>query len=932
MSESKMGVPMEELEELTRVVAAQGAVLLKNNNKMLPLRKDEKVAVFGRTQFDYYRSGTGSGGAVNVAYTTNLINSLRESNKVQVNEMLAQVYEEWRTSNPFDNGGGGWAAEPWFQKEMPVSDQLVHAAAEESQKAVMVIGRTAGEDKDNLDTEGSYRLTKQEYEVIQIICKYFTEVAIVLNVSNIMDMSWLEEEGFLGHIKSVLYVWQGGIEGGNAAADVLTGEVTPCGKLPDTIAYSIEDYSSSMNYGKRDRNYYQEDIYVGYRYFETFHPEKVQFEFGYGKSYTGFLIIPQKAAIENVKGNDIFRIQVSVKNIGNEYAGKEVVQIYCEAPQGVLGKAKRVLAAFAKTKLLAPQEEEELAIEFPIERIASYDDSGTTRHKSCFVLEAGQYNFYIGNSVRNTELVEFTKGSGLVLENLIIVKECEEALAPIESFTRLRPLRQRADGTFEKGYEEVPRQTISLSERISDNLPICLMQTGNKGIKLKEVDDSNVSLEEFVAQLTKEELATLVRGEGMCSIKVTPGTAAAFGGVGDNLMDYGIPVACAADGPSGIRMDNGYKATQLPIGTLLAATWDIPLVEELYRWEGLEMLRNKIDTLLGPGINIHRNPLNGRNFEYFSEDPLLTGSFAAAITKGMDQSGVTATVKHFACNNQETDRTTADSVVSERANREIYLKGFEMAVKEGHARSIMTTYNPLNGHWTASNYDLNTTILRKEWGYEGIVMTDWWAKMNDVELGGEGSMQDLRSMVRAQNDLYMVVSNNGAEVNAAQDNILESLENGSLTIGELQRSAINICRFLLKSPAFFREKDNTITIMKIAAKKDLIRQGEEKTSDIKEDYQISLETANSAQMKVAKAGIYSVLVRIMSKENNSAQTVCNAYLNGIQFMTFQTNGTEGRWIVQKLLRIELEAGNYDLQLDFVKPGMQVEWMKFQAAN
>ncbi len=270
------------------------------------------------------------------------------------------------------------------------------------------------------------------------------------------------------------------------------------------------------------------------------------------------------------------------------------------------------------------------------------------------------------------------------------------------------------DGSYEITYVEVPKQKISLAERIEKNLPEqYFSKLEIKGYKLRDVYDKKVSMETFIAQLTDDQLATIVRGEGMSSPWVTPGTASAFGGVSDGLFNYGIPIACTADGPSGIRMETGLKATQLPIGTLLAATWDVKLVEELYVMEGQELLSNNIDVLLGPGLNIRRSPLNGRNFEYFSEDPFITGVFAAAQTRGIMKGGSNATLKHFACNNQEKARSYVDAVVSERAVREIYLKGFEMAVKQGGANSIMTSYNPINGHWAASNYDLNTTILTK---------------------------------------------------------------------------------------------------------------------------------------------------------------------------------------------------------------------------
>ena len=295
-------------------------------------------------------------------------------------------------------------------------------------------------------------------------------------------------------------------------------------------------------------------------------------------------------------------------------------------------------------------------------------------------------------------------------------------------------------------------------------------------------------------------LCALVRGEGMCSPKVTPGTAGAFGGLSPKLQALGIPAICCADGPSGIRMDCGTQAFLLPSGTCLACSFNETLISDLYAWTGQEMRRNRIDLLLAPGMNLHRHPLNGRNFEYFSEDPLLTGKMAAAVIKGLQSSGVSGTIKHFACNNQEYRRNDAETVVSERALRELYLKGFAIALRESGAFSIMTTYGPVNGLWTSSNYDLLTTILRQEWGYHGVVMTDWWAKGNQE--GTDGSQQEVAAMIRSQNDLYMVTS--GAENNGNGDNLHVSLEAGTLTIGELQRSAANICRAILRLPAYRR--------------------------------------------------------------------------------------------------------------------------------
>ncbi|KGP83772.1 MULTISPECIES: glycoside hydrolase family 3 C-terminal domain-containing protein [unclassified Paenibacillus] len=926
MSTHQIGVPLEGFAEFSRTVAAEGAVLLKNEGQALPIQKDENVSVFGRIQVNYYRSGTGSGGSVHVAYTTNLLDGLRSKKGLTVNEELAAVYEKWIEENPFDDGGKVWAAEPWNQQEMPLTDELVSQARSKSSKAIVVIGRTAGEDQDNVDAPGSYRLTEDEKAMLKQVTNHFEQTIVVLNVSNIMDMSWLNDESYVHPIQSVIYSWHGGMEGGNAIADVLAGDVTPSGKLTDTIAYSIEDYPSTSNYGNEFKNLYQEDIYVGYRYFETFRPEKVQFEFGYGLSYTTFTTKAEDAKWISQDGENSIKVNVTVTNTGTTYAGKEVVQIYYEAPQGQLGKPAKALVAFGKTNLLQPGESQRLTVSFPVDSMASYDDAGVTGHASAYVLEAGTYRLYVGTSVKNVEHVSIDGQDGYVVETIQLVEQLQEAMAPTESFTRMKPGTRKEDGSYELIFADVPTRQISIAERIEQSLPQTLEQTGNQGYKLRDVKDGKISLEAFIAQLSDQDLAAIVRGEGMSSPLVTSGTASAFGGVSDSLFNYGIPVACTADGPSGIRMDSGEKATQVSIGTLLAATWNAELVEELYVMEGQELLRNQVDALLGPGLNIRRSPMNGRNFEYFSEDPLISGVFAAACTKGIMKGGSNATLKHFACNNQEKHRSKVDAVVSERALREIYLKGFEIAVKEGGANSIMTSYNPINGHWAASNYDLNTTILRGEWGFQGIVMTDWWAIMNDGVDGGPADRKNTNWMVRAQNDLYMVVPNYGAEINGWDDNTIESLENGTLTRGELQRSAMNICEFIMNAPVFSRKHEIVENVASFQAKASL---SSEQAQVLVDNAQVKPAVGGPVYMKVDEAGQYRIIVQIMSPEPELAQSACNVILNDQLMTTIQTNGTEGKWIRQKLVKVELEAGVYELKLDFTKPGLQIDWIEFK---
>ena len=913
----------EKLKQLCRRAAAEGAVLLKNEENMLPIQQNDHVAIFGRCQIDYYKSGTGSGGSVHVEYTTNLLDSLKNYNWVNINKPLAEVYRNWVKEHPADNGNGTFGSEPRNQEEMPLSEELVKEAAAVSNKALIVIGRTAGEEQDNVDEPGSYRLTERENAMVLLVTKYFTDIAVILNVANIIDMNWTNHP----HIKAILYTWQGGIEGGNGAADVLTGEVTPSGHLTDTIAAAVRDYPSYSNYGNEDYNLYEEDIYVGYRYFETFCPQKVLYPFGFGLSYTIFERKILKAEVVGQGADSVVELLFEITNTGN-YAGKEVIQVYLEAPQGKLGKPKKALAEFGKTELIKPGESETLALHIPLKALASYDDGGITGYKSCFVLEPGDYRFHVGEDCRNTEEILVNGKALLHLEELIVTEKLHEAAAPLRPFHRIKPTDPKG-GLYEIGYEDVPLRTVDIEKRILENLPKQLPDAANKSIGFKDVKAGKASLEEFVATLSIEELAVLVLGEGMCNPRVTSGTAAAFGGVCDELATKGIPAACASDGPSGIRRDTGEKATQLPIGTMLACSFDKELMEELFYFEGQEILDNEIDTLLGPGMNIHRFPLNGRNFEYYSEDPYLTGVMAASCVKGLHRAGVTGTVKHFACNNQEKSRHTVESVVSERALREIYLKGFEMAVKEGGARSLMTTYNPMNGYQNANNYDLNTTILREEWGYGGIVMTDWWARLNHVTDGGEANWSDVASMVRAQNDIYMTVNNNGAVINHKNEVLRAAVADGSLTVGELQRSALNILRFLLAAPASEREVKvpNPIEVLPLPAE-TLPVENREKAVSAEKVAIDTLREGESILLRVKKQGLYSMRVEYMSLAKERDQLLSRLLLNGEPAADIQTRGTMGIHHVQRASKVRLSEGFYELSIQHLRPGIELFFVKF----
>ena len=874
--------PIKEFPSVCRKAAAEGAVLLKNENNVLPFNKGEKISVFGRTQFDYYKSGTGSGGLVNVLYVTNIIDSLLKCDEIEVNAELVDTYKEWLKDNPFDVGEG-WASEPWCQKEMPISEELAKSAASKSDKALVVIGRTAGEDKDNHNEAGSYQLNDEEKQMLKAVCSSFDKVCVILNVGNVIDMSFVEEYG----VESVMYVWHGGMEGGNAVCDLVTGKVTPSGKLTDTVAKDIADYPSTANFGDPNENFYTEDIYVGYRYFETFCPEKVLYPFGFGLSYTTFDIKFDKAVINN----SVYYITATVTNTGKA-EGKEVVQCYFSAPQGKLGKPKYQLCAYKKTKNLAPNESETVTLSFPIEAMASFDDSGVTGHKNCMLLEMGVYEIFIGNSVKNLELVEKYD----IYENFIL-KILSEAAAPVKEFSRIKPCK--SGEAFSETTEKVPTAQTDLDKRIIENRTREIAYTGDRGLKLVDVADGKCTMEEFVAQLSDFDMRCMVKGEGMNSHKVTAGTGGAFGGVSDALLEFGIPVACVTDGPSGVRLDSGNKATAMPIGTALACSFNDELVEELHVYEGLELRANKVDALLGPGMNIHRHPLNGRNFEYFSEDPLVSGKMAAAICRGIAVSGPTATIKHFACNNQEIGRSSADSVVSQRALREIYLKGFQIAIKEGGATALMTSYNPLNGFWCAGNYDLTTTILRDEWGYEGFVMTDWWAKMNCE--GGEAFNTNTKQMVRAQNDVFMVCKS----AEGQPDNIEEGLEEGYICRADLQRCCINLLNYILKTPTFENYVLGGCKKPQFASTDD---------SQMKDLYSFkNMENGKEYPVAINEPGDYIFVYDIHIDADELAQFWCSVQFDGYDVDSMSISGTNGKQIQIKQ-PVKLQSGNFKLRV------------------
>ena len=776
---------------LSKDAAKEGMVLLKNEQHVLPLQTGAKVALFGKATFDYVKGGGGSGD-VTVAYTRNLYEGIKAlKGKISVYEELADFYRE----NVKEQYKAGRV--PGMTIEPQVPQELLQKAKAYTDTAVISICRFSGEGWDRksiVETEnkniwaseeemarrsaeifedGDFYLTHAEQEMVNTVKQNFARVIVVMNVGGMVDTSWFHDDA---QIQSVLMAWQGGIEGGAAAAELLCGIGSPSGKLADTFAKTLEDYPSSYNFHEsQDYVDYTDDIYVGYRYFDTFNvtKEKVNYPFGFGLSYTQFVLGESQISIEE----DQIRCMVSVTNTG-DMAGKEVVQAYYGAPQGKLGKAARVLCAFAKTRLLQPGETQLMTLCWKIADMASYDDCGKVC-KSAYVLEQGEYKFYIGTSVRDA--VENATAYTVVKDT--VTQQLTSRLAPT-SLTK----RMLADGTYEEleTTEPVDTDANELEKMTTEEMEAFAPKTEERarwrlwGDKtpdkqhhfLIEVAEGKITLEEFMAQLSDEQLAELLGGQPNTGVANTFG----FG----NLPDYGVPNIMTADGPAGLRIgpECGVCTTAWPCSTLIACTWNPEVAQKVGAAGGAEVKENNIAVWLTPAVNIHRSPLCGRNFEYYSEDPYLAGKMASAMVKGIQSNHVGATVKHFALNNKETNRKNSDSRASERAIREIYLKAFEIIVKEAAPWAIMSSYNIVNGRRTSENHELLTDVLRGEWGFEGAVTTDWWTN-------GEHYKE-----VAAGNDIKMATG--------FPERLMEALHKGIITRAELETCAKRVLNLILK--------------------------------------------------------------------------------------------------------------------------------------
>lgn len=726
--------------------------------------------------------------------------------------------------------------EPAIQE---VTDEDIRTS--DTDTAVYVLARNSGEGKDRTPAEGDYELFESEKAAIRTICSNYQKVVVVLNVGGVIDTRFLRETEGIG---ALLLMSQAGNIGGYALADVLTGKVTPSGHLATTWAEKYSDYPGAESYGAQNGNvddeYYSEGIYVGYRYFDTFGVAPA-YPFGYGLSYTTFSVETERVS---VNGN-LAEVLVKVRNTGDVYAGREVVQVYYSAPEGRLEKPYQELAAYGKSRLLQPGEAEELSLSFRVESMASYDEAS-----SSYILEPGTYYVRVGTHSRDTKIA-----AGLTLADEVVTEKLAEMLKPDEEFRQLSS-RDAVPYTYAGEAEEMEhceKQAISSTaietyEAVyrTENPELLKTEKEHK-ITAAEVLSGSASLDELVSQLTVPEMAELCVGtarNGLGSSSVV-GAASTFcpGAAGDTscimIEDRDIRNLVLADGPAGLRLEKSFTeadilkltaqnapgedaagvpdtnssgqtyyqyCTAIPIATLLAQTWDEKAIEDAGDIVGEEMNELGVNVWLAPGMNIHRNPLCGRNFEYYSEDPLVSGKCAAADTRGVQKHpGIGTTIKHFAFNNQEDNRMHTNAHVSERAAREIYLKGFEIAVRESQPMSIMTSYNLVNGIHTANSRDLLTSIARDEWKFAGIIMTDWGTTGGiEMEPGKtfKYGTSNAAGCIRAGNDLTMPGKQEDVDEIIRSTGAKEGEVICPITLGDLQACAKRILKIVLQSSAY----------------------------------------------------------------------------------------------------------------------------------
>jgi len=758
--------PEESLREkehkaLSRRAAAEGIVLLKNDG-VLPLQT-RKIALYGPGSRMTVKGGSGSGdvherhsvtieeGLINAGFefpTTLWMDRFKSKYDADVAAWHGRLEEKIKKFNPIQTMQMfifiGEHPMPYPACTPVLPDELT----DETDTAIYVLSRQAGEGKDRRVEKGDYLLSDIEIDSLKLLSAHYSKLILVLNCGSVMDLSILDEI----RIDAVLFYGQGGMEGGNALADILTGKVNPSGKLTDTWAYRYEDYPSADTFGYRNGNLddeaYTEGIYVGYRWFDK-QSITPRYPFGYGLSYTTFSEKVTEIADDH--------ITVTVTNTGN-FPGKDVLQLYISKPDGKLDHEKKALAAYAKTKLLAPGESQRIRISFDLAEVATFDEE-----KSAFALEAGEYTLILNDTVC---------GKFLLDEQIL------ETVKPIGS--------DKCTAVA----EEFSPKVKALLEKLSDR-DKCKLVTGG-GYSIRCYNNVMGAAGRTCTKLLKKGIPNIVLADGPAGLNVNQSTTV----MPDGTPRYpdGLPkdwqwgwltkVEPFLKGRPGKGKTVYRYMTAWPSETVLAQSWNTELLEEVGRAVGKEMLEIGVSVWLAPGLNIHRNPLCGRNFEYYSEDPLISGKMASAVTRGVQsQGGVGVSVKHYCCNNQEDNRTGVSANVSQRALREIYLRAFRIAVSEGKPWTVMSSYNRVNGKYVCNSFDFCTRVLRQEWGFKGLVMSDW----NATE------QYSYAEAINAGNDLIM------PGTSAVAKKLHKDLDTGVLRQDALNLSVGRVLELIFKS-------------------------------------------------------------------------------------------------------------------------------------
>ena len=922
--------------QLSKEAAEEGMVLLENENQALPLAQGSKAALFGTGIYGTIKGGTGSGDVYN-RYTISVYDALTStyniSNMAWWSEYMttfeqkkAQAAEEKQNNDYviYQKGSFGGADSFLAIDQALTQSDMDKAKAGGVTTAFYTVSRVSGEGADRTIGKGDYELSEVEYNNIKLIAKNFDKCVVLLNVGGVVDTKFFSEiEG----VDGLVLMSQAGMEGGNALADILTGKTTPSGKLTDTWAKNYSDYPAATTIGDNDGDNKQEDykegIYVGYRYFDTFNITPA-YEFGYGKSYTSFDVEPLTVAADE---NNV-SVTVNVTNTGDTYSGKEVVEVYFSAPDGSIEKPYQELAGFAKTDNLAPGESQKLTVTYKTTEMSSYDEA-----KAAYVMEDGDYIVRVGDSSRNTKVAGvLTLDKDVVTEQLSnqltldknwkdlsktgkIPYSYKDEAAQIKAAARIAlpsakiKTENNASKIDEKKVTTYLTADAAKDYKAAENEVIETVDAVPANTKLIDVYDGKVSMESFVASLDDTQLANLANGiSGASTSGDTWGADAnsVTGAAGETSQLYfnslGIPNTVEADGPAGIRVtaettDKDGNAvynycTAFPIGTLLAQTWNTDLVNRVGKAIGEEMVEIGVTLWLAPGMNIHRDPLCGRNFEYYSEDPALTGYVGSAITAGVQSNkGVGVTIKHYITNNQETNRSAVNTSVSERTLREIYLKGFEMVVKSAQPMAIMSSYNKVNGTYACENFDLLTSVPRGEWGFDGMVMTDW----------GAGNRAGVDTMMHAGNDLVMPGRTQDRMIAALQGNPVGTTANPNLdktlVRGDIQKCVSRVLTMIMRSSQFGKMNskvdvkahtetyDNLVTYSSVkkeevkttAVKKleDELKKAQEKADKLEKELGEANQKTQAANKEVeklqAKLDIRTKNIRLKSAKSKKAK-------------------------------------------------------------